>query len=67
MGFNFGRANAVFFMSSSPLDQDDDEGLGDDDDFLEYGPANEESKMEEVSDGGFRNEMRHCSRYVSSL
>ena len=27
----FGRANAVFSMSSSPLD-DDDEGLGDDDD-----------------------------------
>ena len=30
----FGRANAVFSISSSPLD-DDDEGLGDDDDLFE--------------------------------
>ena len=30
-GIQFGRANAVFFTSNSPLD-DDDEGLGDDDD-----------------------------------
>ena len=37
-GIQFGRANAVFFMSSSPHD-DDDEGSGDDNDFLECGAA----------------------------
>ena len=50
-GIQVGRANAVFTMSSSPLD-DDDDGLGDDDDLLEFGAADEESKMEEVSDRG---------------
>ena len=40
-----------FTISSSPLD--DDHGLGDDDDFLECGAAEKESKMEEVSDWGF--------------
>ena len=40
-------------MSSSPLDDDDDDdddGVGDDD---EFGAADEESKMEEVSDWVF--------------
>ena len=46
-GIQFGRATAVFTMSSSPLDVD--EGLGDDD-LLEFGAADEESKMEQVSD-----------------
>ena len=48
-GNQFGRANAVFTMSSSPLG--DDDGLGDDD-LLEFGAADEES-MEEVSDWVF--------------
>ena len=52
-------------MSSSPVDSDD-EGLGDDDDLLELGAADEESKMEEVSDGVFRREMRHFPRFVSA-
>ena len=36
-------------MSSSPLD-DGDEDLGDDDDLLDLGAWNEESKLEKVSD-----------------
>ena len=39
-------------VATLPFD-DDDEGLGDDDDLLDLGAANEESKLEEVSDGGF--------------
>ena len=59
-GIQFGRANAVFSISSSPLD-DDDEGLGDDD-LLDFRAADEESKIEEVSDWVFRCEMLHFSR-----
>ena len=47
-GTPFGRANAVFLMSSSTLH--DDEGLGMTTTFLEFGAADEETKMEEVSD-----------------
>ena len=36
-----------FSRQLSPVD-DDDEGLGDDDDLLEFRAADEESKMEEV-------------------
>ena len=63
-GIQFGRAIAVFTISSSPLD-DNDEGLGDHD-LLEFEAADEETKMEEVSDGGFRREMLHFSRSVNS-
>ena len=48
-GFNLDAPAQFFFMSSSPLD-DDVEGLGDDDHLLEFGAADEETKMEEVSD-----------------
>ena len=51
-GIQFGRAKTVFSISSSPLD-DDDEGLGDDDDLLELRAADEKSKMEKVSDRVF--------------
>ena len=41
---------------------DDDEGEGDDDDLLEFQAADEESKMEEVSDRIFPRDLRHFSR-----
>ena len=50
-GIQFGRANAVFAFSSSPLD-DDDEGFGDDD-LLECGAADEESKIGRGLRSGF--------------
>ena len=51
-GIQFGRADASSPFQVGSLD-DDDEGLGDDEDLLECGAADEESKMEEVSDREF--------------